>query len=266
MLAAEQRTDFEARFSGVGRLVGVPGLERLRRAHVCVVGLGGVGSWAVEALARSGVGQLTLVDLDEVCVSNINRQLPALTSEVGRTKAGVLAERVHGIHPDCIVHQRIEFFTAATAEAILSTPFDFLLDAIDNVSNKCLLISECVRRGIPLVTTGGAGGRRDPTAIKVADLAFSSHDRLLQKVRRKLRSDHGFPTQPEKPFGVDCVYSPEAPVFPHSDGTVCAAQEAGTDLHLNCESGYGTAAFVTGTFGFTAAGRIVRRLAEQSPK
>jgi tRNA A37 threonylcarbamoyladenosine dehydratase len=135
-----------------------------------------------------------------------------------------------------------------------------VVDAIDSTRDKCLLIALCRQKRIPLVTTGGAGGRRDPTALAVADLAFSSHDRLLTEVRRILRQDHGFPHGNE-PFGVDCVFSREAPVFPQEDGTVCEKRGKNMDLRLDCNSGYGTASFVTGSFGFAAAARMVQRLA-----
>src|SRR6185503_3851574 len=152
--------NFEARFSGVARLIGVAGLERLRRAHVCVIGLGGVGSWTVEALARSGVGALTLVDLDDVCISNVNRQLHAVTGEFGKPKVLVMAERVCLIQPDCKINARQALFTKGTAEEILATHYDGVVDAIDSPSVKALLIACCREHKIPIVTTGGAGGRR----------------------------------------------------------------------------------------------------------
>jgi tRNA threonylcarbamoyladenosine dehydratase len=254
-------SDFGFRFGGIARLYSAAGLERLRRAHVCVVGIGGVGSWAVEALARSGIGALTLVDLDEVCVSNINRQLHAVEGEVGRTKVEVMAERVRAINPGCAVHPIPEFFTACNAEKILASRFDWVLDAIDAVSNKCLLIALCRREGIPIVTTGGAGGRRDVSAIQVADLARTTNDVLLQAVRKKLRREYKFPTAARELFGVDCVFSPERVVYPRADGTVCAEREPGADLRLNCDNGFGTASFVTGMFGLAAAGQVVGKLA-----
>ena len=266
VIEGDEKTDYQARFSGIARLYGQAGLERLRRAHVCVVGVGGVGSWAVEALARSGIGALTLIDLDEVCLSNTNRQLPALTQEVGKPKVEVLAARVHGINPDCRVNAVVEFFTASNADTLLEPRYDCLLDAIDNVRNKCLLIARARSAGIPVFTTGGAGGRRDPAAIKTADLAFSTHDPLLQQVRRKLRLEHGFPLDPKLPFLVESVFSTEPPIFPRPDGTVCATRDPNADVRLNCESGYGTATFVTGAFGFSAAGRIIQRLVEQAPE
>ncbi len=261
-------SDYDFRFGGIGRLYGVDALARLRAAHVCVVGLGGVGSWAVEALARSGLGHLTLVDLDEVCVSNVNRQLHAINADIGRAKTEVMAERVRSINPECEVRPAMEFFTESNADALLSTRYDFVVDAIDSLTNKCLLIARCRHHGFPLVTCGGAGGRRDPTAVRVTDLAFTTHDRLFQKVRDKLRKDFGFP-RGDGPFGIDAVYSPEPPMFPARDGTVCARRETngdGESLKLNCDSGFGTATFVTGTFGFAAAAQVVRRIAESVPR
>ncbi len=251
---------FKRRFGAVGRLFGAAGLERLRQAHVCVVGLGGVGSWAVESLARSGIGALTLVDLDDVCISNTNRQLHALDGELGKPKVEVMARRVLAINPDCKVRPRHCFFLKSNAAEILQPRFDMVLDAIDSVSVKCLLIAQCRELGIPVITAGGAGGRCDPTRIEVIDLAFSSHDRLLQQVRSKLRRDYNFP-RGDCAFGVECVLSREAQMFPTHDGSVCSDRAAASDLRLDCGSGFGTASFVTGAFGLVAAGRIVQRIA-----
>jgi tRNA threonylcarbamoyladenosine dehydratase len=204
----------------------------------------------VEALARTGVGSLTLVDFDEVCISNTNRQLPAFATTIGKSKVAVMTERVRAINPECVVYAREEFFTAVTAEAILSQKFDCVLDAIDSLANKCLLIVRCVQAGTSIVTVGGAGGRRDPTAIKIADLSETSHDPLLQKVRKALRADYGFPSRGR--FNVPAVFSPETPILP--DGSVCTGER------LNCNTGYGTAAFVTGAFGFAAAGCVVKAI------
>jgi tRNA A37 threonylcarbamoyladenosine dehydratase len=252
---------YERRFGGIGRLYGKDALHQIRRAHVCVIGLGGVGSWAVEALARSGIGELTLVDLDDVCISNVNRQLHALDGELGQPKVEAMARRVRAINPDCIVHPVQAFFLKSNAREILHARFDYVLDAIDSPARKCLLIALCRESGIPVITTGASAGRRDPTAVEVTDLAFSSHDRLLQEVRKKLRTRHGFP-RGDCPFGVECVVSREPVAYPGKDGSVCAAPEAGADLRLDCNSGFGTASFVTGTFGFVAAARIIQKTAD----
>ncbi len=252
---------FGKRFGGLGRLYGKTGLDRLRQSHVCVVGIGGVGSWAVEALARSGIGELTLIDMDDVCISNVNRQLPALNGNLGRPKVEAMAERVNAINPDCKVHPMQSFFLKSNAEELLANPYDFVVDAIDALALKTLLIAMCRQRGLRVVVTGGAGGRRDPTRIQVTDLAFSSNCSLLQEVRRGLRRHHGFP-RGDVPFGIEAVFSREAPVYPQNDGTVCAARPEDPDLRLDCNSGFGTASFVTGAFGLTAASRVVAALCE----
>src|SRR5215813_5023139 len=167
--------DDEFRFSGVQRLFGAAGLARLQRAHVCVLGLGGVGSWSVEDLARYGIGQLTLVDLDDICVSNVNRQLHAVEGEFGRPKVDSMARRVQAIHPACVVRPVHAFFTASTAKELLSARFDYALDAIDNPANKALLIALCRERGIPIIVAGGAGGRQSAASLRIMDLAFATH-------------------------------------------------------------------------------------------
>jgi tRNA A37 threonylcarbamoyladenosine dehydratase len=256
---------FERRFGGIGRLFGAAALNRLRQAHVCVIGLGGVGSWAVEALARSGVGEMTLVDLDDVCISNVNRQLHAVDGELGKPKVEVMARRVQSINADCTVHPLQAFFLKSNAGEILKTKFDVVLDAIDSPSLKAFLIAQCADRAIPVVTTGAAGGRRDPTAIEVTDLAFTSHDRLLQQVRRLLRQRHGF-SRGDRRFGVECVISREQVVYPKKDGSVCTERDKAPDLRLDCSSGFGTACFVTGAFGLVAAARVVQLIAAADPK
>ena len=251
-------TNYEARFGGIRRLYGADGQDRLARAHVCVVGIGGVGSWVVEALARTGLGALTLVDLDDVCISNVNRQLHAVTGAFGRPKVEAMAERVRLIQPDCRINALQSLFTAATAAEILAAQYDGVVDAIDQTAMKALLIARCRALNIPIVTTGGAGGRRDPTALRVADLARTTHDGLLSATRKLLRDEHGFPRDPKVAFGVDCVYSTEAQVYPAADGSVCETREPGANLRLDCRSGYGTASFLTGAFGFAAAARMVK--------
>lgn len=259
--------DYRQRFGGLGRLYGAAALPRLAAAHVGVVGVGGVGSWAVEGLARSGVGALTLMDLDDVCVTNVNRQLPALDGQIGRPKVEVLAERVRLINPACRVTTVTEFFTAATAERLLATRFDYVVDAIDLMSHKALVIGEARRRGYPVLTVGAAGGKRDATQIRAGDLGEAWGDELLRQVRRKLRRDHGFAPGTQKgrmQFDVRCVWSSEAPVFPWADGTCATEPEPGGNLKLDCESGFGTAVFVTGAFGLIAAGEVVRAIVSRT--
>jgi len=256
-------SDYYTRFGGIGRLFGAAGLERIRTMHACVVGVGGVGSWTVEALARSGVGQLTLIDLDDVCLSNVNRQLPAMDGEVGKLKVDVLAERVRRINPECQINAEATFFTDGTCERLLEPSYDVVVDAIDAVANKCRLIAECRQRKMPIVTVGGAGGRMDPTSVKIEDLSRTIGDPLLAKVRKLLRRDFGFPRERRWKFQIPCVYTDEPPVFPWGDGTVCATKEEGASLRLNCDQGFGTACFVTGAIGFAAAAEALK-LAQKS--
>ena len=269
MSTATRRGDLSAgyleRFGGVARLFGRAGLERLQAAHVCVIGVGGVGSWTTEALARSGVGALTLVDLDDVCVTNVNRQLPALEGQIGRPKVAVLAERVRLINPECRVETVQEFFTPATAAKLLAPPFDFVVDAVDRMSIKALLIAGCRDGQKPVVTVGAAGGRRDATKIRSGDIGEAG-DELLRQVRKKLRRDHGFAAGAHRgvtEMGVRAVWSEEAPLYPWADGTCASEPEPGSNLKLDCESGFGTAVFVTGAFGLIAAGEVVRILAAE---
>lgn len=254
-------SNYTDRFGGVGRLVGDAGLERLSGAHVCVIGIGGVGSWAAEALVRSGVGRLTLVDMDDICITNTNRQIHAVDGAVGQPKVSAMAARVTAVNPECQVEALSEFFTASTADEILGRGFDFVVDAIDTVKHKCLLIVRCRDEGIPLVTVGGAGGKIDPAQIAVADLTVSTHDGLLRRVRKKLRQNHDFDS--DGPWGLPCVFSTELPRFPTADGGVCDRPSPEMSLRLDCASGYGTASFVTGAFGFAAASVVVRALAQE---
>lgn len=253
------------RFAGIGRLYGTAALPRLAAAHVCVIGLGGVGSWVAEALVRSGIGRLTMIDLDDVCVTNTNRQLPATLENIGRPKVQVLAERMRAINPGCEAEAVLEFIGESNAERLLAPRFDFVVDAVDRMSVKALIIAVCRARGLPVLTIGSAGGRRDPSQIKTTDLGLAGRDLLLQQTRRKLRRDHGFPKSDDGSaieFGIPCVFSTEPPVFPWQDGTCAAEPEPGADEspRLDCAGGFGAATFVTGTFAFHAAAEVVRRL------
>ena len=254
-------SDYEARFGGIARLYGSSGLRRLAGAHICVIGLGGVGCWVVEALVRTGIGKLTLVDMDEVCLSNVTRQLHAQDDTIGRSKAILLAERVGKIAPDCQVFVEECFFTESTMHRLLTPSFDFIVDAIDTTRYKCLLIAEACKRGLSIITSGGAGGRTNPSRIQVADLAYTRNDPLLLQVRKRLRQQYGFPTHRRQKFKVDCVFSDELPVFPSEDGSVSCQREKGADYRLNCDYGFGSATFLTGTFGFFLAAEVVRRVA-----
>ncbi len=247
------------RFRGTEQLLGAEHFARLARASVCVVGLGGVGSWSVEALARSGVGSLTLVDQDEVCETNINRQVHALSSTVGQSKAQLLAARVTQINPECAVTVINKFFSRKTADEILAPGFDVVLDTIDRNENKTLLIGECVRRQIRVVTVGAGGDRTSPQDITIADLARTIHDPLLQIVRKQLRQEYDFPKGERAKFYVPCVYAPKQRGPRTTDASACETDSRG---RKSCNDGLGSAVFVTGTLGFIAAGEVVRVLGE----
>jgi tRNA A37 threonylcarbamoyladenosine dehydratase len=256
------------RFGGIARLYGQAALERFLTARVAVIGVGGVGSWAVESLARSGVGNLTLVDLDEICVTNVNRQLHAMDGQIGRQKTEAMAERVRAIHPLSQITIVPGFFTEKSAAEILDQGFDAIVDAIDTTRHKALLLAECHRRRIFTVTCGGAGGRRDPTRIRVRDLAYSGKDPLLLQLRKSLRNDHGFPKIPQRqeppPFGIEAIFSDEPQWFSQCDGGVSTERPGGGTQRLNCTTGLGTATHVTAAFGMIAAGRILEFLATGS--
>ncbi|HZS41495.1 MAG TPA: tRNA threonylcarbamoyladenosine dehydratase [Polyangia bacterium] len=255
------------RFDRIGRLAGDAGMARLFGAHVTVIGLGGVGSFAVEALARSGIGRLTLVDFDRVCVTNSNRQLQAVQGAIAKPKAAALAERARLINPQARVEPIMQFYSARTADEILGARPDWVVDAIDNVTAKCHLLASCKQRAINVVTSTGAAGRWDPTAIRVVDLAETRIDPLSDAVRRTLRQKYDFP--PKGPFGIPAVYSSEPPAEPRelhydgSDGFRCVCPGGKNEFH-SCEERrviYGTAGFVTGAFGLTAASVVVKAIA-----
>lgn len=258
----------QQRFAGIDRLYGRGALHQLAERSVCVVGVGGVGSWAVEALARSGVGRLRLIDADELCVSNTNRQLPALQGSYGRVKVDVMAERVHAINPAAQVEPIAEFLTRASIERLLGDGFDLVLDACDSFRVKVETIAWCRRRKQPLIVVGSAGGRTDATQVRVRDLSRTEHDAMLSLIRKKLRAEFNFPRNKDRYFGVPAVYSLENVRYPQPDGSVCGLRpavsgEAG--LKLDCGAGLGAATHVTGTFAFAAVGKALELLLKPRP-
>jgi tRNA A37 threonylcarbamoyladenosine dehydratase len=251
------------RFRGIDRLYGKGALERLAQCRVAVVGMGGVGSWAVEALARSGVGHLTLIDADDLCVSNTNRQLPALEGQYGRAKVEAMAERCRAINPRITVEAIASFLIAGNVEALLDRGFDLVLDACDSFRSKVELIAWCRRRKLPLIAVGSAGGRTDPTLVRVRDLSRTEHDAMLALIRKKLRSEFNFPKNADRYFGVPAIYSLENVKYPQADGTVCGLRPpvAGdAALKLDCGAGLGAATHITGTFAFAAVGKALELL------
>lgn len=252
------------RWDRLVRLVGEASVRKLLNSHVAVFGLGGVGSYAVEALARSAVGHLTIVDFDDVCVTNINRQLQAFPGTVGQSKSELLAERVRAINPDAIVDPVQAFYDAANSAALLSPQPDFVVDAIDNVTAKIHLITTCLSNNIPMISVSGSGARLDPTQVRVSDVSQTRHDPLARVIRKEL-SRRGYDTS--KNVGLPVVFSEEAirqPAVPDWDehGFRCICPHAADSPHA-CEQRriiYGTAAFVTAAFGMAAASVAVRKL------
>ncbi|MBX2883721.1 MAG: tRNA cyclic N6-threonylcarbamoyladenosine(37) synthase TcdA [Granulosicoccus sp.] len=246
-------------WSALSRVYGQQADQTLRELRVCVVGVGGVGSWAVEALARTGVGHITIIDHDDVAASNINRQLHALHDTIDLPKVQVMRDRVLQINPLADVCAEDDFLAEKNLEYHLNRSFDCVIDAIDSIRFKAAMIAFCRRRKIRIVCTGGAGGRTDPLSVRVADLSRTWNDALAAKVRSRLRSDYGFTTNPKRRFGVDCVYSCEQPVYPDGDGGVTHAKPGVPGARLDCEQGYGSVSFVTGTFGLVAASNAVNK-------
>jgi tRNA A37 threonylcarbamoyladenosine dehydratase len=251
------------RFAGVDRLYGQGAVSRFSRAHVAVVGLGGVGSWVVEALARSGVGRMSLIDADDICVSNTNRQLPALAGQYGRGKAKAMAERCRAINPEIAVDTISNFLTPANLEDLLGRGYDLVIDACDSFRTKVEAIAWCRRRKIPILTVGAAGGRRDPTLVRVRDLSRTEHDAMLALIRKKLRAEFNFPKNHQRYFGVPAIYSLENVQYPQADGSVCGLRpKLGADaaLKLDCGVGLGAATHITGAFAFAAVGKALEML------
>lgn len=254
--------DFGRRFGGIARLYGERALERFRAAHVCVVGVGGVGSWIVEALARSAVGRLTLIDLDNVAESNINRQIQALSTTVGMPKIEALKQRIALINPYCEVELVEDFIDPDNIPQMIGTnKFDYVVDAIDSVKAKAALIAYCSRHALPLIVIGGAGGQLDPTKIEVRDLARTEQEPLLKKVRKVLRAQYGFARGEKNKYHIDAVFSMEPLRYPEA-GAACAV-DANSITGLNC-AGFGSSMVVTATFGMVAAGHLLRKLAEEA--
>lgn len=252
-----QDTDIVRRFGGVRRLYGESALARFQAAHVAVIGIGGVGCWAAEALARSAIGKITLIDLDMVAESNVNRQIHALGDAFGKAKTSAMAERIHAINPTCEVVEIEDFVTQENINAMLDQGFDFIIDAIDQVRVKIAMIAWCHSHGVPIVTSGGAGGQTDPTRIAISDLSQTIQDPLLSKVRSALRKQHGFPRDPRRKFGVRAVYSTEPVRYPE---TTDSCETAPSITGLNC-AGFGSSVCVTAPFGFFAASEVLTQLA-----
>jgi len=244
--------DTERRFGGLARLYGVSGAQQIRAAHVAVIGVGGVGSWAAEALARSGVGRLTLIDLDHVTESNINRQIHALESTLGQAKVLAMRDRIAQINPDCEVRCVEEFVEPGNWPDLLPAGVDAVIDACDQVRAKTAMAAWALKNKTLFISVGAAGGKRLAHKVDIEDLSNTTHDPLLAQLRYRLRKDHGAAREGRK-IGIACVFSREAVSLPDAS---CAVESDGS---LNC-SGYGSLVSVTATFGQCAAGWVMNQI------
>jgi tRNA A37 threonylcarbamoyladenosine dehydratase len=250
--------DLERRFGGVARLYGTEGAERLRNAHICIVGIGGVGSWSAEALARTGIGRITAVDLDMVAESNTNRQIHALGDIYGKAKVNAIAERILAINPACEVTCIEDFVTAENVAEILGEHgFTAVIDAIDQVRVKAAMIAFCKRMKLPIIVAGAAGGQIDPTQIRIADLSQTIQDPLLSKTRSILRREYGFSRDSKKKFGIPAIFSMEPLRYPEKTSS-CDTEQSSSGL--NC-AGFGSSVCVTSVFGMTAAAQAINMIA-----
>ena len=238
-------------FEGIKNLLSEKTFTKISEAHFCVIGIGGVGSWICESLIRSGVTKLTIVDLDDLCFTNINRQIHALQTNVGKYKVDEMKLRLEQINSEAEIICIYDFFTEKTKENILNQNYDFVFDAIDSLKNKCLLLDECRKKEIPVITIGASGGKIDPTKIEVKDLSKSINDSLLFRVRKSLRRDYGFSKFEKKPFKIPCVFSTELSTKKSESGL------------SNCQSGLGSASFVTASFAFAAVSYVLKSFHEQ---
>ncbi|MBT0586491.1 tRNA cyclic N6-threonylcarbamoyladenosine(37) synthase TcdA [Alteromonas oceanisediminis] len=254
------------RFGGIARLYGEQQFALLQRAHFCVIGIGGVGSWAAEALARTGVGNITLIDMDDICTTNTNRQIHALTNTVGATKVDVMADRITAISPDCRVKAVEDFVTPDNVSTLITAEFDMVIEATDSIQAKAAIIAFCKRNKIGIVTVGGAGGQVDPRQITSGDLAKTTQDPLSAKLRSELRRFYNFSKNTQRRFGIECVYSTEQLRYPQPDGSVAFNKSITQgSARLDCSSGFGASTMVTASFGMVAAARGVEKwLAKQT--
>ncbi len=254
-------SDFEERFSSLSRVYGDDVLRKIRGSHICIVGVGGVGSWVAEALVRSGVEKITLIDGDDISRSNINRQSHALESTIGQVKIEAMKQRLLDINPDCECYSFEQYINDENISDLLmpdaAHKFDCVIDAIDRIKYKSLMIHFCKKHKIKIITTGGAGGLTDPTQIEVKDLSRTWNDPLASAVRLALRQVHNFSRNLKRSFGVPCVYSTEQQRYPDKDGNVGYQKSGVAGLSLDCGSGYGSVVIVTATFGFVAAAKAI---------
>ncbi|MDW3095460.1 MAG: tRNA cyclic N6-threonylcarbamoyladenosine(37) synthase TcdA [Gammaproteobacteria bacterium] len=252
------------RFIGIQRLYGQQAYQKISTSHICVIGIGGVGSWVVESLARSGIQQLTLIDLDHISESNINRQVHALSETLGQSKVIAMQERVKSINPDCRINLIDDHLSCDNIPLLLNVSFDYIIDCIDQFRVKASLIHYCRSNKINLLTIGGAGGRVDPSRIKVTDLSRSEGDSLLAKTRKQLRTQHNFPRNLQRRFDIACIFSSEQLRYPTDDNEISTSKSECSNISgLNCANGFGSLTAVTATFGMIACAHVLNKITNQ---
>jgi tRNA A37 threonylcarbamoyladenosine dehydratase len=256
---------YASRFSGIKRLYGSKALTIFKNSHFCIIGIGGVGSWVAEALARSGIGKITLIDMDDLCVTNINRQVHALTCHIGQQKIKVMAERCKQINPDIEIACIDDFIDKQNCFEYLTNDMDYVFDCIDSIHAKVAVIAHCKRNKYPLLTCGGAGGQMDPTKIQVIDLAHTTQDPLAARVRSELRSNFNFTSNTKRKFNVDCVFSTEQLSYPDSRGEVCKTKTSfNANTKMDCESGFGASTMVTASFAFIGVSFMLKKMLKKN--
>jgi len=263
---SEPEAEYARRFGGISRLYGKQGVVRIIDAHICVIGIGGVGSWVVESLARSGVGAITMIDMDIVATSNINRQILAVSDTIGKDKTIVMCDRIREINPDCNVTMVDDFISRDNLAELILPSYDFIVDCIDNFRVKAGLINFCKQQQIKILTVGGAGGQTDPSKVRQTDLNRTQHDVLLATTRKQLRQKYGYTRNLKKDFSVPCVYSDEQLVYPDGAGGL-SSQKPSADTSdesnfsaLSCAGGIGSISHVTATFAMFAAAYVLNEI------
>ncbi|VFP78358.1 tRNA threonylcarbamoyladenosine dehydratase [Candidatus Erwinia haradaeae] len=252
---------WKERFSGISRLYGQTALSLFSEQHICIIGIGGVGSWAAEALARSGVGMLTLIDMDDICISNTNRQIHAIETNLGKPKTEVMAKRISKINPECCVTCIDDFITVNNTSILLNYNFSYVIDAIDNVKAKAALLSLCYRSNLPVITIGAAGGKIDPLQIQVSDLTKTIQDPLAASVRDRLQYDFQIIPNSKGKLNIDCVFSSERLRYFQENGCIShSRRNIKLQKRMDCEKGLGTVTMVTATFGFIAVSHVLKKI------
>lgn len=256
---------YQHRFSGLIRLYGTQACHQLLQSHVLIIGIGGVGSWIAEALARSGIGTITLMDLDEICVTNTNRQVHTTSHTIGQSKTAVMAKRLKDINPEIVVHCIDDFIDKNNIVEHIHSDYSLVCDAIDNAIDKTEVMAYCKKNQQLIITIGSSGGKKDPSKIAYDDLTKVTGDPMFLKIRNNLRRKHGFSRDTKKTFGIEAIYSPEPMIYPDNNGeTSTNKQSMSSGDKLDCGSGYGASTMITASFGLLAASRIIDALIKEN--